>query len=585
MLTAAIVALAVILLLGLLVSVALAAPPGFSDVPETHPFFDAISELASLGVIGGYADGRFGPDEPVTRQQFAKMVVLAGGYAVSEADVCRFADVVKSGPGSLFPDNYVAVCAARGITTGKTATLFDPYNSITRLQVASMVVRAAQDLRPGLLLQPPVGWQGAAAWAGDPVHGANAALAGYGGLLEGLDLSEAPTGAMTRGEVAQVLSNLALKLAEPAAPATVALLLAVAEGNGAFAVSPNKAVFARGETATVTAVPAAGYVFAGWGGAALGDSDPFANPLTIVMVADTTLTASFKPPTTEFENLGGSITSAPAVCSRSYGLMDVFARGSGGSLIHKAFDGSNWSSWEDLGGAIKAGSDPAAVSWGQDRLDVFVRSTDDAVWHRARDAGEWSEWENLGGPVVAGPAAAFREAAGGLRYADVFIVAGDGRLMQRTLEGSGWQPWVEVGSTDVPARPGSSLAAVTWGRSRIDLFMLGGASGFRHNYLPPWGGWGMWRDLTGDLSSNCSASTQGSWAEGVLDVFARGRDGDLWHRSLSSGLWSAWHGLKLGPVASAPAVVSCLPERVDVFVRGTDGSLWHKVLSGHSWRS
>ena len=129
-------------------------------MPQSHPFFEAVSELASQGVIGGYADGRFGPDDEVTRQQFAKMIVLAGGYAVSEADVCHFGDVTKSGAAGLFPDNYVAVCAARGITTGKTSALFDPYSSITRLQAVSMVVRAARDLRADLLSQPAPGWQG-----------------------------------------------------------------------------------------------------------------------------------------------------------------------------------------------------------------------------------------------------------------------------------------------------------------------------------------------------------------------------------------------------------------------------------------
>jgi len=85
--------------------------------------------LASRNIIEGYANGDFGPGAPVTRQQFAKMIVLTCGYPVSENDVCYFTDVVKGDATSLYPDNFVAVCAAKGITTGKTATTFDHFGS------------------------------------------------------------------------------------------------------------------------------------------------------------------------------------------------------------------------------------------------------------------------------------------------------------------------------------------------------------------------------------------------------------------------------------------------------------------------
>ena len=202
-------------------SLALAEAPAFPDVPPTHPYHAAITDLASRGVVSGYTDGTFGPGDEIRRQQFAKVIVLAGGYPVTENDICPFPDVEISGPATLFPDNYVAVGAARGIILGKTATAFDPYASITRLQVVSMVVRAADDLQPGLLETPPDGWQGASRWSLDATHGANAARAQYNGLLAGLDLAVlAPGGNMTRGEVAQVLFNLLAKLAPPATTTT-----------------------------------------------------------------------------------------------------------------------------------------------------------------------------------------------------------------------------------------------------------------------------------------------------------------------------------------------------------------------------
>ncbi|MBN1321226.1 MAG: S-layer homology domain-containing protein, partial [Thermoleophilia bacterium] len=191
------------------VSIAVAATTSFPDVPLSHPQRPAITALASWGIISGFPDGTFGPDNPVTRQQFAKMIVLSTDYPVSEGDICPFTDVLVSGPHSLYPDNYIAAGATMGIIMGKTLTRFDPSGYITRYQVVSMAVRLVDSAQPGLLVAPAAGWAGNAAWASSPIHGANAARAEYNGLLEGLDLDTLdPSGSMTRAEVAQVLYNL-----------------------------------------------------------------------------------------------------------------------------------------------------------------------------------------------------------------------------------------------------------------------------------------------------------------------------------------------------------------------------------------
>ena len=205
------------------VSLAAAATAGFSDVPASHPHYAAINDLASRGIISGYEGGGFGPSDPVKRQQFAKMIVLTAAYPVSEADKCLFKDVEKSGSAGFYPDNYVAVCAARGITQGVSETRFNPQGAITRLQVTSMVVRAARDLKPGLLDTPPSGWKPSGSWSLDATHGANAMVAEYNGLLAGLDVwALNPTAPMPRGEVAQVLHNLLTELTAATSTTTTA---------------------------------------------------------------------------------------------------------------------------------------------------------------------------------------------------------------------------------------------------------------------------------------------------------------------------------------------------------------------------
>ena len=52
-------------------------PTRFPDVPKTHWAYDHIENLAEAGLIKGYADGTFRPDEPITRAQVCKIVDLA----------------------------------------------------------------------------------------------------------------------------------------------------------------------------------------------------------------------------------------------------------------------------------------------------------------------------------------------------------------------------------------------------------------------------------------------------------------------------------------------------------------------------
>ena len=263
-----------------------------------------------------------------------------------------FADVTIGGAGTFYPDNFIAVCAAKGITTGKTATTFDPGDNITRLQVISMVVRMADNLQPGLLAAVPEGLALRVGWADDPTHGANAARAEYNGLLAGLDLSAlSPTGNMSRGEVAQVLYNLLGKL-----------------------------------------------------------------------TAATTTTASSTTTTTtalvDYENLGGILTSAPAACSWGEGRLDVFARGIAGNVWHKWYGPGGWSAWTDLGGFVKAGTDPAAVAWSDaagGHFDVFVIGPNDHIWQKGWTGSAWSDWQDLtfiSDVPASSPAAAFSPRVG-----------------------------------------------------------------------------------------------------------------------------------------------------------------------------
>ena len=187
----------------------------FTDVPATGAYYEAISAMAEAGAIGGYPDGTFRPDNVVTRQQFAKMLVGAMALPVTEDDWQDtdppFSDCGPDDPADLYPHDYIAVAKAHSLTAGKTASTFAPRATITRAQMVTMVVRAAQN--SGVeLATADTGNAGPFEDYHDAVHGANVHLADRSGLLQGLAVVGDPgvwiTGHATRGEVAQVLCDL-----------------------------------------------------------------------------------------------------------------------------------------------------------------------------------------------------------------------------------------------------------------------------------------------------------------------------------------------------------------------------------------
>ena len=128
-----------ILIMGLAVSTSFAATTSFPDVPSSNPYHTAITNLAANGIISGYTNGNFGPNDPVTRQQFAKMIVLVLGVKPLASAQNPFFDVATGWP---YPSGYVAAVALNDITYGTDSTHFSPFLNITRAQVVLMVQRA-----------------------------------------------------------------------------------------------------------------------------------------------------------------------------------------------------------------------------------------------------------------------------------------------------------------------------------------------------------------------------------------------------------------------------------------------------------
>jgi len=155
--------------------------PGFSDVGADTLYHDEISQLAALGIVCGYEDGSFRPADPITRQQFAKMIALTLGYDVQPVAAAGFTDVQihLGGQDPLYPAGYIAACLKAGILMGKSDGSFGPFDRVTRAQLITMVTRAAGLSEPSATVETPF-------TDFSPDHYPWAAKAWAAGLLDGL---------------------------------------------------------------------------------------------------------------------------------------------------------------------------------------------------------------------------------------------------------------------------------------------------------------------------------------------------------------------------------------------------------------
>jgi hypothetical protein len=150
--------------------------------------------------------------DPVKRAQFAKMIVNALYLQVWEGmplpDVW---DLGPNNPNDLYPHEYVAAAYHNDITKGTGPHSFSPWANITRAQVMTMIVGAAQKFARYAIQPVPAGFKGfLPGWfTADHTHGTNGRLAEWNNLLMGIDLQGwDPWQPATRGEVAQMLYNL-----------------------------------------------------------------------------------------------------------------------------------------------------------------------------------------------------------------------------------------------------------------------------------------------------------------------------------------------------------------------------------------
>ncbi|MFJ7696749.1 S-layer homology domain-containing protein [Lysinibacillus fusiformis] len=116
--------------------------PNFKDIPTTHQYFGAIAALKQEGIIDGYEDGTFRQGDYIQRNHVAKILANAFHLKALNTNSLPFTDVradYKEAIAALYENN---------VTTGMTATLFDGSSNVTRGQMAAFITRSEDVGRP-----------------------------------------------------------------------------------------------------------------------------------------------------------------------------------------------------------------------------------------------------------------------------------------------------------------------------------------------------------------------------------------------------------------------------------------------------
>lgn len=115
---------------------------GFADVDAADWFAPAVAWASSEGLLTGYGDDVFGPDDALTREQLAVVFWRMAGEPAAEADLSEFPDGDET---SAWAVEAMEWAVSTGLLEGYTDTgRLDPTGDLTRAQAATVFFRQAE---------------------------------------------------------------------------------------------------------------------------------------------------------------------------------------------------------------------------------------------------------------------------------------------------------------------------------------------------------------------------------------------------------------------------------------------------------
>jgi len=112
---------------------------GFSDVSRTHQYYTAITYLNEAGVISGYDDGTFKPENSINRAEVIKVILKGSGIEADQKFEAAFPDVTAD----QWFASYVMEAKAMGFVKGNDADgTFAPSRQVNMAEFLKMILTA-----------------------------------------------------------------------------------------------------------------------------------------------------------------------------------------------------------------------------------------------------------------------------------------------------------------------------------------------------------------------------------------------------------------------------------------------------------
>ncbi len=208
-------------------------------------------------------------------------------------------------------------------------------------------------------------------------------------------------------------------------------------------------------------------------------------------------------------------------------------------------------------------------------VHLLSRTTSGTATLRTVERGRAGAAEDLGGTLLSEPVAVSREPGSVTTVAQ----GADDALLVRVALGDAPTPWYRLDGllTERPA-----AAAVD---ARIEVVARGRDGDLWHRTSPEAGDWGPWTSLGLQVRAGAAPALVAR-PDGRLEVLAVGEDGEIQHRYRArDGEWSDWHGVG-GRTADDVSAAATGRSRTTVTVRGTDDRTWVRDLGRRStgWR-
>ena len=114
----------------------------FTDVEAGKWYADAITWTAENGIFAGYGKDKFGPDDPITREQLAAIFYRYADYKGYDLTVKGNLDTFKDADKITdYAKTAMQWAVGSGLVKGKSGNLLDPQGTATRAEIAAMLHR------------------------------------------------------------------------------------------------------------------------------------------------------------------------------------------------------------------------------------------------------------------------------------------------------------------------------------------------------------------------------------------------------------------------------------------------------------